>query len=606
MQVKIALLYKIDRINKLLTFVMCFPMIKKFALVLSISFLSACGGGSETASTPSANATPSTSSPVVTTGTTTNPPTNNNPPTTNNPTTLIDAARFLTQATFGPTMPEIEAVAQSGLNAWIDAQMQTRQSTHRAKTLAVYNADTNAQEQGAEWPWNGHRYGAWMDIALHGEDQLRQRVAFALSQLFVVSDKSQLDSEHLGIATYYDGLAEHAFGNYRDLLEFVTLSPVMGVYLNMLGNEKPNAANNIRPDENFAREVMQLFTIGLDELNLDGTVKTFNGGPIPTYDIDTVKAYAHVFTGWNFYGTTTANWYDWWGNRNFRNPMILVPEYHAIAERKILLNDVVVESGTDGETAMQLALDSLFQHSNVAPFVAKHLIQRLVTSNPTTAYVGRVAAVFENNGNDERGDLGAVVKAILLDSEARTEPALQASSFGKVKEPLIRGIQYMRAFGVYMPETMQPQWTDYQHNQAPLASPSVFNFYAPDFSPVGTLSDAGLVAPEMQIINDTYMVRNSNHAAWMSLWSPTIAEVDSGHERRLTLNYEQFEPLLNQDVDAFIDWLDMVLMAGSMNPTMRQILLDYDMQLRQWAQPKERVRELTFMVTGSPQFAVQR
>jgi uncharacterized protein (DUF1800 family) len=585
-------------------------MPKYFALVFCVTLISACGGGADSGigsgsplspSSTTSPTTPSTSTPSTSTPLTPTSATN-----TSEPTSLTDAARFLTQATFGPTLQEIEAVAQSGLPAWIDAQMQVQQSAHRAKTLAIYNADINAQEQGAEWPWNGHRYGAWMDIALHGEDQLRQRVAFALSQLFVVSDKSQLDSEHLGIATYYDGLAEHAFGNYRDLLEFVTLSPVMGVYLNMLGNEKPNAANNIRPDENFAREVMQLFTIGLDELNLDGTLKSNNGEPIPTYDIDTVKAYAHVFTGWNFYGTTAANWYDWWGNRNFRNQMILVPQYHAIEERKMLLNDVVVEPGTDGETAMQLAINSLFQHQNVAPFVSKHLIQRLVTSNPTTQYVGRVAAVFENNGNDERGDLGAVVKAILLDEEARTEPSQQANHFGKVKEPLIRGMQYMRAFGVYMPDIMQPQWTDYQHNQAPLASPSVFNFYSPDFSPVGALNDAGLVAPEMQIINDTYMVRNSNHAAWMSIWAPTIVEVDNGHDRRLTLNYEQFETILDQDVDVFIDWLDIVLMSGSMHATMRQTLRDYDTQLQQWTQPKERVRELTFMVTGSPQFAVQR
>ncbi|MDG1921900.1 MAG: DUF1800 family protein [Glaciecola sp.] len=584
-------------------------MTKYASLIIFISLLSACGGGSETGVTQ----TPSTSPVITNTQPSANSNSNSNSNSTTSislitsePTSLVDAARFLTQATFGPTMAEIEAVAQSGLPAWIDAQMQVQQSAHRAKTLAIYNADINAQEQGAEWPWNGHRYGAWMDIALHGEDQLRQRVAFALSQLFVVSDKSQLDSVHLGIATYYDGLAEHAFGNYRDLLEFVTLSPVMGVYLNMLGNEKPNAANNIRPDENFAREVMQLFTIGLDELNLDGTLKSNNGEPIPTYDIDTVKAYAHVFTGWNFYGTTAANWYDWWGNRNFRNQMILVPQYHAIEERKMLLNDVVVEPGTDGETAMQLAINSLFQHQNVAPFVSKHLIQRLVTSNPTPAYIRRVATVFENNGNDERGDLGAVVKALLLDPEARNTYAQQHIDFGKVKEPLIRGMQYMRAFGVYMPDIMQPQWTDYQHNQAPLASPSVFNFYSPDFSPVGALNDAGLVAPEMQIINDTYMVRNSNHAAWMSIWAPSIDEVDNGHDRRLTLNYEQYETVLDQDVDAFIDWLDIVLMSGSMNATMRQTLRDYDTQLQQWTQPKERVRELTFMVTGSPQFAVQR
>lgn len=577
--------------------------------------LTGCGGGGDSpTSTPSTN-TPTTSSPTTNTPTTGTPtygsanPANETQSETqaeSQPTTRIDAARFLTQTTFGPTLEEIDATAQMGLSAWIEAQMQSPQSAHRAKTLAIFNADENAREQGAEWPWNGHRYGAWMDIALHGEDQLRQRVAFALSQLFVVSDKSQLDSEHLGIATYYEGLAEHAFGNYRDLLEFVTLSPVMGVYLNMLGNEKPDSSNNIRPDENFAREVMQLFTIGLDELNLDGTRKLANGQPIPTYDIDTVKAYANVFTGWNFYGTRVDTWGDWWGNRNFRNPMALVPEYHATDVRKVLLSDVIVEAGTDGETAMQMAIDSLFAHPNVAPFVVKHLIQRLVTSNPTPDYIERIAMVFEDNGQGVRGDLAAVITALLLDESARTEYAQQDPHFGKFKEPLLRAVQYMRAFGIYMPETMQPQWTDYQHNQAPLSSPSVFNFYSPDFSPVGRLNEANLVAPEMQIINDTYMVRNSNHAAWLSIWAPTMSEVDAGHERRLTLNYEQYAPLVENDTAAFIDWLDIVLLAGTMTDTMREILIDYDTQLQLWADDTTRVKELTFMVTGSPQFAVQR
>ena len=451
-----------------------------------------------------------------------------------------------------------------------------------------------------------HRYAAWSEIALHGKDQLRQRVAFALSQLFVISDKSALDNSHLDIATYYDGLADYAFGNYRDLLEFVTLSPAMGVYLNMLGNEKPDEDNNIRPDENFAREVMQLFTIGLDELHLDGSLKIQDGQPIPTYDIDTVKAYAHVFTGWHFYGTTYNTWDNWWQNRNFRNQMVLVPEYHAQDVRKALLNGVVVEAGTDGERAMQMALDSLFEHPNVGPFVARHLIQRLVTSNPSPDYIARTAQVFNDNGAGERGDLGAVVKQILLDEEARQPLADQAPEFGKIKEPLIRGIQMIRAFGIYEPNTPKPQWYDYVFNQSPLSSPSVFNFFSDSFTPAGELNEMGLVAPELEIINDTYMVRNSNHAAWWSMWTPSTQEIDAGHERAMTIDFTPFISMLQNDPAELLDYLDLVLLSGGMNDTMREAILDYDQVAKEWLSDVERVKEMTFMVTGSPQFAVQR
>lgn len=560
----------------------------KHLTLFLVMFLAACGGGGSSTTAPVTPVSPVTPTPVE------------------EGTTVNDAARFLMQASFGPTMPEINAVAESGLNAWIDTQLTIQSSNHRAKTLSVFSADTNAQDNGAEFPWSGHRYGAWMDIALHGQDQLRQRLAFAWSQLFVVSDKSQLEGEQYGLATYYDGLADHAFGNFRDLLEYVTLSPVMGVYLNMLGNEKPDPTNNIRPDENFAREVMQLFTIGLHELNLDGTPKLVNGQPVATYDIETVKAYAQVFTGWHFFGTTAQTWDNWWGNRNFRNPMTLVPEYHAQASEKVLLNDVVIAAGTDGETALQLALDSLFNHPNVGPFVARHLIQRLVTSNPTPAYVARVAQVFNDNGEGVRGDLTAVTKAVLLDQEARTPVVQQANSFGKIKEPLIRGIQMIRALGLYQPDTMPAQWPEYAHNQAPLSAPSVFNFYTPDFSPSGHLANLGLRAPEMEIINDTFMVRNANHAAWWSMWVPTVSEVNAGHERGMTIDYAQYTDLIGTDGSAYIDYLDTVLLAGSMTPTMRQTLLDYDEQAKQWLDAYGRVKELTFMVTGSPQFAVQR
>ena len=380
----------------------------------------------------------------------------------------------------------------------------------------------------------------------------------------------------------------------------------MGVYLNMLGNEKPDLENNIRPDENYAREVMQLFTIGLDELNIDGTLKQANGRPIPTYDIADVKAYAHVFTGWHFAGTTAATWHRWWQNRNFFEPMELVAEYHANTAEQQLLSNMTVPAGVSGEQAMQIALDSLFLHPNVAPFVAQHLIQRLVTSNPSPAYIARVATVFNSNQNGERGQLADVVKAILLDPEARAAPSEQSPQFGKIKEPLVRGVQMVRAFGIQTVATLEPQWPEYQHNQAPLSAPSVFNFFAADFSPVGSLSDANLVAPELEIINDTFMVRNANHAAWWSLWAPTVAELDSADGRTMTIDYSVYTPMLATGPEPYIDFLNTGLLSGTMPEEMRQTLIDYDTATRSWQEDIARIKELTFLVTSSPQFAVQR
>lgn len=570
-------------------------MLRRVLFLSMIMLLKACGGGGDSTNT-------SSNSPISTPP----PP----PPSDAVPSRVVqsatDAARFLTQASFGASKEQIEWLTSNGFDAWFEQQRNATQSTHRANTLTIFNADENARAQGAELPWGGHRHGAWIDIAVKGEDQLRQRVAFALSQLFVVSEKSQLEGEQLALAQYYDDLASHAFSNYRDLLEYVTLSPVMGVYLNMLGNEKPDIENNIRPDENYAREVMQLFSIGLLELNLDGSLKLQNGEPLATYNLDDVKAYANVFTGWNFAPTTAENWNDWWLNRDFTQQMRLVPEFHAIEQRKVLLDGVIVEAGTDGEEAMRLALDSLFNHDNVGPFIAKHLIQRLVTSNPSPQYIERVALVFNDDGLGERGDLGAVVKAILLDDEARQAINEQALHFGKVKEPLVQGMQMMRAFGIYQPNTPTPQWPEYAFNQAPLSSPSVFNFFSPDFSPVGELSEAGLVSPEMEIINDTYIVRLLNQAAVMTLWAPTPQELDQGHHRDFTIDYAPYANMLRNDINNFIDFLDLVLMSGSMSEEMRVILLEYNEQAPNWVSDYQKAQELTFLVASSPQFAIQR
>jgi uncharacterized protein (DUF1800 family) len=260
------------------------------------------------------------------------------------------------------------------------------------------------------------RIDAWWKAVMQSDDQLRQRVAFALSEILVVSDlNNDLRSQPEGMVTYYDLLLTHAFGNFRDLLEAVTLSPIMGTYLSHLGNEKADDALNIRPDENYAREVMQLFTIGLDELNQDGTAKLdANGNTIATYGQAEIEGFARVFTGWTFAGSETFKR----KSRDYVAPMQAFEEYHS-QRQKTLLNGDIIPQGYSAQESLQLALDNLFNHQNVAPFISKQLIQRLITSNPTPQYVERIASVFNDNGEGVRGDLAAVVKAIYLDDEAR-------------------------------------------------------------------------------------------------------------------------------------------------------------------------------------------
>jgi uncharacterized protein (DUF1800 family) len=296
-------------------------------------------------------------------------------------------------------------------------------------------------------PLNNYRQDAWFRNAMHGPDQLRQRVAFALSEIMVVSQNGALLRAPFATASYYDMLATNAFGNFRQLMQDVTLHPAMGVYLSMLGNRKPDAARNIRPDENYARELMQLFTIGLYQLDDDGQpLHDANGDRIPSYEQADVEAFAHVFTGWTYAGATSFTT----AKRTTANqivPMQAYPAEHAPGEKRLLdypgATKPILPAGQTPEQDLADALDNLFDHPNVGPFIAKQLIRKLVTSNPTRNYVYRVAKVFDNDGTGTRGNLAAVVRAILFDSEARNPPA--NDRLGKVKEPVIKLTQLWRA-----------------------------------------------------------------------------------------------------------------------------------------------------------------
>src|SRR2546430_4143507 len=354
--------------------------------------------------------------------------------------TSSDAARFLTRSTFGPTSTLIPQVQKSGFTNFLNQQFAT------SATLTVPRVDAAiaALPAGTD-PSNPLFQEAWWYTVVTAPDQLRQRVAFALSEIMVVSaNGNSMYQRPEAMATYWDVLTQGAFGNFRQLLEDVTLNPAMGDYLDMVHNDKPNPRRNTEPNENYAREIMQLFTIGLYKLNQDGSEQLdINGQPIPTYDQDVVEGYAHVFTGWYWYQTGTPVWT--YVQPNYRQPMIPFAEHHDTGA-KTILNGVTLPAGQTQAQDLKNCLDTIFNHSNVGPFVARRLIQRLVTSNPSPAYIARIAKVFANNGHSVRGDMKAVVQSILLDSEARSSSFVSSDDYGHEREAVIRLANLYRAF----------------------------------------------------------------------------------------------------------------------------------------------------------------
>jgi len=346
-------------------------------LVLTVLIaLSGCGGGSSPSPTPTPLAPTPPAQP-----------------------TRAEAFQFLEQATFGPTESEINAVISLGFEGWIDKQIEQPASLQLPHLESLERPNNLRQLQD-------ERVGIWFRNAIQEPDQLRQRIAFSLSEIMVVSEIGALRDATYSLASYYDMLSRNAFGNFRDLIEDVTLHPAMGVYLSMLGNEKPNPKKNIRPDENYAREMMQLFTIGLVQLNIDGTEKLDSEGrPLPTFDQEIVEGFAHVYTGWNYADATSFSKAKR-DDVNQIKAMQLYSNKHD-QEPKMLLSGITLPAGQSGTQDLKGALDNVFQHSNVGPFIVKQLIQRLVTSNPSSAYVARIAATFNDNGQGVRGDLEA-------------------------------------------------------------------------------------------------------------------------------------------------------------------------------------------------------
>ncbi len=433
------------------------------------------------------------------------------------PPSRADAARFLTQATFGPTEAETDRVMAIGYSAWIDEQLARPQKLHRAAwdaedaALKAVNKDSRAGTREA--------LDSFYRQALTGEDPLRQRVAYALSQIFVISTMdSGIAGNPQGVAGYLDMLGTNAFGSYRNLIEGVSRHPMMGLYLSHLKNMKEDLAKGRVPDENFAREVMQLFSIGLYELNADGSLRTGSDGkPLETYTGADIAGLAKVFTGWSWDGPDTADarYYGWGAEfidpARLYSPMQGYTQFHSLSEKQFLGATVAAQSRADPNASLKVALDTLASHPNVGPFIGKQLIQRLVTSNPSPAYVGRVAQAFAGGS----GDMRAMVRAVLLDAEARDASVASGPAYGKLREPVLRMTAFLRAFGAtsdsgkFLIGTTDDAGS--QLGQTPLRSPSVFNFYRPGYVPPNTLAGmAGLAVPEMQITHETTVAGYAN------------------------------------------------------------------------------------------------
>ena len=553
------------------------------------------------------------------------------------PYTPQEASRFLQQATFGAKLSEIENLARIGYNAWFDQQFAATRSQETPYLDGLVNAAVAAGTDVNVY--QAQRTESWFRNALFANnDQLRQRMAFALSQIFVISDQNgALEGNPNAMAHFYDKLSENAFGNYRTLLGDVTLHPTMGRYLSMHMNRKPDTALNIRPDENYAREIMQLFSIGLVQLNVDGTPVLGGGNPVATYNQETIRGFAHVFTGWN-YSTCrppeSANSHQWYwdycdtkspsviGEQDYRlhagwrDPMKPWGEGTPFGERfhsaligplannaKQLLiypgavpaNGVLPMGGT-ARSNLNAALDNVANHPNVGPFISRLLIQRFVTSNPSPAYISRVATVFNTA---PRGNLRNVVKAILMDPEARRPTAPNA---GKVREPLLRLTQIYRAFDANSRDSSNNfvtngigriyEYPSYWMAQAPMSSPTV-----------------GLYSPEFQITTDTFITRIHNEYEGIIFWrfrgNTSLPPITDWNPVLLDLTRDT---AVSGNALNLISRLDLLMMGGKMSTGMRSILVAHvnSMPNANEGDRRSRVQDALWLVMNSPEYVVEK
>ena len=585
--------------------------------------LVACGGGGS--ETPEPEPTPA---PITDGG--------SSQPNTDTPAADIiyqdpkQVARFLTQATFGPTSTTIDELTNQSLSTWYQQQLALKPN-YLLPVLNEMTALSTSEDAITLLELEATTVGFWRH-AITGEDQLRQRIAFALSQILVISNGGGeiLTDVPSAVAYYQDLLIKHAFGNYRDLLEDVTYSPAMGQYLTYRGSKKGNPETGRMPDENYARELLQLFTLGVIDLNLDGTPKLDgNQQQIETYSNVDITGLARVFTGLNLDNVLNEQ------SRSvaFSAPMKIYNRSHSSLEKRFL--NSVIAADTGAADSIDQALDIIFSHPNVAPFVSSQLIQRLVTSNPSPAYVSRVSTAFESGvftlpngdkvGESRRGDLSATIAAILFDEEARNS---QGDNDGKVREPIIRFTHWARAFNVAYAtaEFQELLWdttgpsTLMQH---PYRAPSVFNFYRPGYTAPGSLTgEQGLKAPELQIANASSVAGYSNFMTYFVFLDQTQLdinevnqffadeEIDIDTSRALqsfVADYHQEVSLVN-DSQALLSHLDLLLTHGTLSSATRQHIIGVLAPLAKDTEQEKRyqVQLAILMIMTSPDYLIQQ
>ncbi|MBC7608764.1 MAG: DUF1800 domain-containing protein [Polaromonas sp.] len=540
------------------------PLAPIGASLLAASSLVACGGGGGgTAPGPGPSPAPA-------------------PGTTNTlPTSDEQAARFLLQAQLSATDGDIASVRSKGYSAWLNEQFALAIGPSGFDWLNSRGygvADINTRFYNATYPADGMM---WNQL-FTAPDPLRKRVALALSEMMVVSASGlNVTWRSFMAAAYWDMLNTNAFGNFRTLLEAVTLNPAMGYYLNTRGNQKEDAATGRQPDENYAREVMQLFTIGLVQLNTDGSEKlSASGARQDSYTQSDISNLARVFTGWDFDNSQNAPVAIVGDTGTVQNtaftrlPMVLNASRHSTLAATFLGTSIA--ANTEGKAALKTALDTLFNHANVGPFFGRQLIQRLVTSNPSPAYVGRVTSAFNNNGSGVRGDLKAVISAVLLDDEARGAAGLTQPAFGKLREPILRLVQWGRTFGV---ASARNSWKigdlsnpATQLGQSPLRSPSVFNFFRPGYIPPSTaLAASQQAAPEFQIVNESsvggyinYMQTTIRSGIFVNAPDLPQSASNASNGYDITASYAEVLPLAT-DAAALVRKVSLLLAAGQVS-----------------------------------------
>jgi len=539
---------------------------------------------------------------------------------------MIGASRFLAQAALGASYEDIEHVSDIGIDAWLDEQFELPVQSFHTRYEQIYNE--TQQIISNEWHSNRYLSFVFYDFVIKQPDVLRQKVAFALSQIFVLSPyhSSNLDAENLSNLVYYDFLYQGAFGNYKDILTNVSFSDQMGRYLSHFMNQKADVIERTYPDENYAREIMQLFSIGLHMLDTDGSpILDANGKNVPTYDINNIAEVAKVFTGLaaaeEDNGAINTNFFRTW-SYNKEVPLKMFEDFHSKGEKNILPG-VTIPAGQSGAADIHQTINVLFNHPNVGPFISRRLIQNLVKSNPSPSYIKRVSTVFNNNGDGVRGDLKAVVKAILVDPEARNCEWIDHPSNGKLIQPMERFTSLFKAFDLTTPSGKT--WFDdfnsifEKTGQSFLASPSVFNFFSPFYAEDEFVSPQNLVSPEFQLLNSVTAIAYINEIEnsikirpfknrTMSNDSGSYLNSNPDDEPVLNLS-DEMTIYINEGIDALLDRLNLLLCRGQLSDSTKAIIANTIQQnednLNSY-EDEDAIHDALYYIMMSPDYIIQK